>query len=159
MHAALRCLGMQVRLRVTEEGNIRCVSCTDGATIAWATRPYAGRNVICRGHAQVCTISATSVRLLPVVPWDGEERAWSRTIPPASTEQGLPGASVPVAESIETGRGTPPKDADSAAPQASIDRGEVYPARRPRQTARSFSRRQGLKQRDGRQVGHASDSR
>ncbi|EKG02298.1 hypothetical protein TCSYLVIO_006680 [Trypanosoma cruzi] len=116
-------------------------------------------SVICRGHAQVCTISAASVRLLPVVPWDGEERAWSRTVPPASTEQGLSGASVPVAESIETGRGTPPKDVDSAAPQASVDRGEVYPARRPRQTARSFSRRQGLKQRDGRQAGHASDSR
>ncbi|KAF8286478.1 hypothetical protein TcYC6_0020390 [Trypanosoma cruzi] len=42
---------------------------------------------------------------------------WSRTVSPASTEQGLPGASVPVAESIETDRGTPPKDVDLAAPQ------------------------------------------
>ncbi|RNC52304.1 hypothetical protein TcCL_ESM10495 [Trypanosoma cruzi] len=42
---------------------------------------------------------------------------WSRTVSPASTEQGLPGASVPVAESIGTGRGTPPKDVDTAAPQ------------------------------------------
>ncbi|RNC37799.1 hypothetical protein TcCL_NonESM13018 [Trypanosoma cruzi] len=73
-------------------------------------------NVICRDHAQVCTISATSGSLLPVVPWDGEERVWSRTVSPAYTEQGLPGASVPVAESIETDRGTPPKDVDTAAP-------------------------------------------
>ncbi|RNC52834.1 hypothetical protein TcCL_ESM09893 [Trypanosoma cruzi] len=42
---------------------------------------------------------------------------WSRTVSPASTEQGLPGASVPVAESIGTGRGTPPKDVDTAALQ------------------------------------------
>ncbi|EAN87162.1 surface protease GP63 [Trypanosoma cruzi] len=28
MHAALRCLGMQVHLRVTEKGNVRCVPCT-----------------------------------------------------------------------------------------------------------------------------------
>ncbi|RNE99580.1 surface protease GP63 [Trypanosoma cruzi] len=90
MHAALRCLGMQLHLEVTEEGNVRCAPCTDGATIAWATQPYAGRNVICRGHAQVCTISATSGRLLLVVPWDCEARAWSRTVSPASTEQGLP---------------------------------------------------------------------
>ncbi|RNF00795.1 hypothetical protein TcG_11991 [Trypanosoma cruzi] len=87
------------------------------------------------------------------------ESMWSRTVSPTSTEQGLPRGFRPVAGSIETGRGTPPKDVDSAAPQASVDRGEVDPARRPRQTARSFSRRQGLKQRDGRQAGHASDSR
>ncbi|KAF8304334.1 hypothetical protein TcYC6_0041240 [Trypanosoma cruzi] len=42
---------------------------------------------------------------------------WSRTVSPAYTEQGLPGASVPVAESIETDRGTPPKDVDTAALQ------------------------------------------
>ncbi|KAF8303655.1 hypothetical protein TcYC6_0038790 [Trypanosoma cruzi] len=42
---------------------------------------------------------------------------WSRTVSPASTEQGLPRASVPVAESIGTGRGTPPKDVDTAALQ------------------------------------------
>ncbi|ESS63279.1 hypothetical protein TCDM_08931 [Trypanosoma cruzi Dm28c] len=116
-------------------------------------------SVICRGHAQVCTISAASGSLFLVVPWDGEERAWSRTVPPASTEQGLPGASVSVAESIETSRGTTPKDVDSAAPQASVDSGEVDPSGMPRKTARSFSRRQGPKQRDGRQAGHASDSR
>ncbi|EKF29681.1 surface protease GP63, putative [Trypanosoma cruzi marinkellei] len=39
MHAALRCLGMQVHLRVTEKGNVRCVSCTDGAKITWAIPP------------------------------------------------------------------------------------------------------------------------
>ncbi|RNC53375.1 surface protease GP63 [Trypanosoma cruzi] len=116
-HAALRCLSMKVHLEVTEKGNVRWVSCTDGATIAWATRPCDEGNVICRDHAQVCTISATSGSLLPMVPWDGEERLWSRTVSPASTEQGLPGASVPVAESIETGRGTPPKDVDTTAPQ------------------------------------------
>ncbi|RNC51960.1 hypothetical protein TcCL_ESM10870 [Trypanosoma cruzi] len=42
---------------------------------------------------------------------------WSRTVSPASTEQGLPRASVPVAESIETGRGTQPKDVDTASSQ------------------------------------------
>ncbi|EAN91094.1 hypothetical protein Tc00.1047053508247.10 [Trypanosoma cruzi] len=68
-HAALRCLSMQVHLEVTEKGDVRCVPCTDGATIAWATRPCAGGNAICRDHAQVCTISATSGSLLPVVPW------------------------------------------------------------------------------------------
>ncbi|KAF8277386.1 hypothetical protein TcBrA4_0111460 [Trypanosoma cruzi] len=78
---------------------------------------------------------------------------WSRTVSPTSTEQGLPRGIRPVAESIETSRSTPPKDVDSAAPQASVERGEVDPARRPRQTARSFSRRQGSKQRDGRQAG------
>ncbi|KAF8303470.1 hypothetical protein TcYC6_0037450 [Trypanosoma cruzi] len=41
----------------------------------------------------------------------------SRTVSPTPTEQGLPRASVPVAESIETDRGTPPKDVDLAAPQ------------------------------------------
>ncbi|RNC51279.1 hypothetical protein TcCL_ESM11620 [Trypanosoma cruzi] len=74
-------------------------------------------NVICRDHSELCTISVTSSSLLPVVPWGGDERAWSRTVSPASTEEGLPGASVPVAESIETDRGTPPKDVDLAAPQ------------------------------------------
>ncbi|RNC40948.1 surface protease GP63 [Trypanosoma cruzi] len=74
-HAALRCLGMQLHLEVTEKGNVRCAPCTDGATIAWTTRPYDDGNGICRDHAQVCTISANSGRLLPVVPWDGEERA------------------------------------------------------------------------------------
>ncbi|RNC54385.1 surface protease GP63 [Trypanosoma cruzi] len=39
-HAALRCLGMQVHLEVAEKGNIRRAPCTDGATIAWAARPY-----------------------------------------------------------------------------------------------------------------------
>ncbi|EKG01234.1 hypothetical protein TCSYLVIO_007772 [Trypanosoma cruzi] len=107
MHAALRCLGMQVRLEVTEEGNARWVPCTDGATIAWAAPRYVERTVICRDHAQVCTISATSGRLLPVVPWDGEERAcgagrFHRHLP----NKDCRGASVPVAESIETGRGT-----------------------------------------------------
>ncbi|RNC51320.1 surface protease GP63 [Trypanosoma cruzi] len=75
MHAALRCLSMHLHLEVTEKGNVRCVPCTDGATIAWATPPYDEGNVICRDHAQVCTISATSGSLLPLVPWDGEERA------------------------------------------------------------------------------------
>ncbi|KAF8306652.1 hypothetical protein TcBrA4_0022350 [Trypanosoma cruzi] len=74
-------------------------------------------SVICRDHAagvhdirhQWQPNSSGSV--------DGEERAWSRTVSPTSTEQGLPGASVPVAESIETSRGTPPKDVDLAAPR------------------------------------------
>ncbi|RNC38357.1 hypothetical protein TcCL_NonESM12399 [Trypanosoma cruzi] len=42
---------------------------------------------------------------------------WSRTVSPASTEQGLPGASVTVAGNIETDHGTPPKDVDTAVPQ------------------------------------------
>ncbi|RNF00978.1 surface protease GP63, partial [Trypanosoma cruzi] len=51
-------------------------------------------------------------------PWDGEERAcgagrFHRHL----LNKDCRGASVPVAESIETGRGTPPKDVDSAAPQ------------------------------------------
>ncbi|RNC52277.1 surface protease GP63, partial [Trypanosoma cruzi] len=95
MHAALGCLVMQVRLRVVEEGGVRWVPCTDGATIAWATRPYDEGSVACRGHAQVCTISATAGSLLPVVPWDGEERAWSRTVPLAITGQGLRGGIRP----------------------------------------------------------------
>ncbi|RNC54218.1 putative surface protease GP63 [Trypanosoma cruzi] len=40
VHAALRCLGMQLHLEVTEKGNVRCVPCTDGATVAWATPPH-----------------------------------------------------------------------------------------------------------------------
>ncbi|RNE96366.1 surface protease GP63, partial [Trypanosoma cruzi] len=60
MHAALGCLVMQVRLGVVEKGGVRWVPCTDGATIAWATRPYGGGSVACRGHAQVCTISAAA---------------------------------------------------------------------------------------------------
>ncbi|RNC52543.1 surface protease GP63 [Trypanosoma cruzi] len=47
VHAALRCLGMQVHLRVTEKGNVRWVSCTDGATIACVTPPHDEGNVIC----------------------------------------------------------------------------------------------------------------
>ncbi|RNC39920.1 hypothetical protein TcCL_NonESM10665 [Trypanosoma cruzi] len=74
MHAALRCLGMRVRLRVTEEGNARCAPCTAEATITWVAPPYDEGNVIFRDHAQLCTISATSGRLLPVVPWDGDVR-------------------------------------------------------------------------------------
>ncbi|RNE98363.1 hypothetical protein TcG_12302 [Trypanosoma cruzi] len=72
MHAALRCIGMRVHLEVTEEGNVRCAPCTDGATIAWATRPYDEGNAIFRDHAQVCTISATSGSLLPIVSWAGD---------------------------------------------------------------------------------------
>ncbi|RNC55779.1 regulator of sigma E protease [Trypanosoma cruzi] len=74
MHAALRCLRMQVHLKVTEEGNGRCVPCADGATITWAIQPYDEGTVSCRDHAQVCTISVTSGSLLPVVPWDGDVR-------------------------------------------------------------------------------------
>ncbi|RNC51170.1 surface protease GP63 [Trypanosoma cruzi] len=118
LHVALRCLGMQLHLEVTEKGNVRCVPCTDGATIAWATPPYDGGSVACRDHAQVCTISANSGSPLPVVSWDGEERAcgagrFHRHL----LNKDCQGASVPVAESIGTGRGTPPKDVDTAAPQ------------------------------------------
>ncbi|RNC55309.1 hypothetical protein TcCL_ESM07224 [Trypanosoma cruzi] len=75
-------------------------------------------NAICRDHSELCTISVTSGSLLPVVPRVARrEGVWSRTVSPASTEEGLPGASVPVAESIETDRGTPPKDVDTAVPQ------------------------------------------
>ncbi|RNF01857.1 surface protease GP63 [Trypanosoma cruzi] len=118
VHAALKCLDMQVHLEVTEEDNIRCAPCTNGATIAWAAPRYVERTVICRDHAQVCTISATSGRLLPVVPWDGEERAFGAGRSHRHLlNKDCRGASVPVAESIETSRGTPPKDVDSAAPQ------------------------------------------
>ncbi|EKF98926.1 hypothetical protein TCSYLVIO_010170, partial [Trypanosoma cruzi] len=118
MHVALRCLGMQVRLRVTEEGNIRCVSCTDGATIAWATRPYdEGKRYLPWPRAGVHDIRRQRQAAPSGSVGRRGESMWSRTVSPASTEQGLPGASVPVAESIETGRGTPPKDVDSAAPQ------------------------------------------
>ncbi|RNC32425.1 surface protease GP63 [Trypanosoma cruzi] len=91
MHAALNCLCIQVHLRVTEKGNVRWAPCTDGATIKWATRLYDEGNAVCRDHAGVCRISVTGGSILLVVPWDGEERAWSRTVSPASTEQGLPG--------------------------------------------------------------------
>ncbi|RNC39605.1 surface protease GP63 [Trypanosoma cruzi] len=118
MHAALRCLGMRVRLRVTEEGNARCAPCTAEATITWVAPPYDEGKAICREHAQVCTISATSDRLLPIVLWVARrEGVWSRTVSLASTEQALLRASVPDPESIGTGRGTPPKDVDMAAPQ------------------------------------------
>ncbi|KAF8280015.1 hypothetical protein TcBrA4_0098740 [Trypanosoma cruzi] len=119
MHAALRCLGMRVRLRVTEEGNARCAPCAAEATITWVAPPHDEGKAIFRDHAQVCTISATSGRLLPIVSCDGDVRedVWSWTVSPASTEQALLRASVPDPESIGTGRGTPPKDVDTAAPQ------------------------------------------
>ncbi|KAF5215155.1 surface protease GP63 [Trypanosoma cruzi] len=118
MHAALGCLVMQVRLRVVEKGGVRWVPCTDGATIAWATRPHGEGSVACRGHAQVCTISAAAGSLLPVVSWDGEEggcgagRSHRHLL-----DKDCEGTSVPVTESIDSGRGTPPKDVDLAAPQ------------------------------------------
>ncbi|KAF8277395.1 hypothetical protein TcBrA4_0111610 [Trypanosoma cruzi] len=102
-------------LGVTEEGNIRCFSCTDGATIAWATQPYARRNVICRDHAQVCTISPPASGCSSGS-WTAR-RAWSRRFHRHLLNKDCRGASVPVAESIETGRGTPPKDVDLAAPR------------------------------------------
>ncbi|RNF08935.1 hypothetical protein TcG_09985 [Trypanosoma cruzi] len=74
MHVALRCLDMQVHLEVTEKVNVRCAPCTTEATITWVAPPYDEGKAIFRDHAQVCTISATSGSLLPVVPWDGEER-------------------------------------------------------------------------------------
>ncbi|RNC42158.1 surface protease GP63 [Trypanosoma cruzi] len=119
MHAALRCLGMRVRLRVTEEGNARCVPCTAEATITWVAPPYDEGKAIFRDHAQLCTISATSGSLLPVVSWGGDVRegVWSRTVSLASTEQALLRASVPDPESIGTDRVTPPKYVDTAAPQ------------------------------------------
>ncbi|EKF28614.1 hypothetical protein MOQ_007631, partial [Trypanosoma cruzi marinkellei] len=101
----------------------------DGATIAWATGPYGEGSVVCRDHAQVCTISATAGSLLPVVPWDGEERVWGRTVPAASTEEGLRGASVPVAESIGTGR-TPEESfagGEEVAPDAPTGNGVISP--------------------------------
>ncbi|RNF03419.1 surface protease GP63 [Trypanosoma cruzi] len=119
MHAALRCLGMRVRLRVTEEGNACCAPCTAEATITWVAPPYDEGKAIFRDHAQVCTTSTTSGSLLPIVSWGGDlkEGVWSWTVSLASTEQALPRASVPDPESIGTGRGTPPKDVDTAAPQ------------------------------------------
>ncbi|RNC38243.1 regulator of sigma E protease [Trypanosoma cruzi] len=74
MHAALKCLGMRVRLRGAEKGNARCAPCTAEAMITWVAPPYDEGKAIFRDHAQVCTISATSGSLLPVVPWDGDVR-------------------------------------------------------------------------------------
>ncbi|RNC50933.1 surface protease GP63, partial [Trypanosoma cruzi] len=145
MHAALGRLGLQVRLRVTEKGGVCWVPCTVGATITWATRPYDEGNVICPDHAEVCTISATGGSLPAVVPWDGGERVWSRTDSPASTEQVFSGASVPVAESIDPGRGTPPKDVDLAAPQEhqSREEKEVHPGCPDRQRGDLAQRHRG----------------
>ncbi|RNE96079.1 surface protease GP63, partial [Trypanosoma cruzi] len=140
------CLVMQVRLGVVEKGGVRWVPCTDGATIAWATRPYGGGSVICRGHAQVCTISAAAGRLLPVVSWDGEERVWSRTVSPTSTEQGLPRGIRPCCrEHWDRSRHPTEGCRLSCSSEASVARGEVYPAMMPRKTARSYSWRQGPK--------------
>ncbi|RNC33616.1 surface protease GP63 [Trypanosoma cruzi] len=74
MHAALRCLGMRVRLRVTEGSNARCAPCTAEATITWVAPPYDEGKAIFRDHAQVCTISATSGSLLPIFSWGGDVR-------------------------------------------------------------------------------------
>ncbi|RNF06387.1 hypothetical protein TcG_10566 [Trypanosoma cruzi] len=74
MHAALRCLCMRVRLRVTEEGNACCAPCTAEATMTWVAPPYDEGKAIFRDHAQLCTISVTSGSLLPVVSWASEER-------------------------------------------------------------------------------------
>ncbi|RNC52710.1 surface protease GP63 [Trypanosoma cruzi] len=41
-HAALRCLSMQLHLEVTEEGNIRCVPCTDGRRLRGPLHPTMG---------------------------------------------------------------------------------------------------------------------
>ncbi|RNF05621.1 surface protease GP63 [Trypanosoma cruzi] len=162
MHAALRCLGMQLHLEVAEKDNVRCVPCTDKATIAWATRPYDEGNAICRDHAQVCTISANSGSLLPVVPWDGEERGCGA----GRFHWHLPdkdclGASVPVAESIGTGRGTPPKDVDSAAPQKNPSPEEkwIRPGGHDRPRESSLGGRDRSSETDDRQVGLVSDSR
>ncbi|EAN92025.1 hypothetical protein TcYC6_0027320 [Trypanosoma cruzi] len=154
MHAALGCLGMQVHLEVTEKGNARCVPCADGATIAWATPPYDGGNVICRDHAQLCTISASSGSLLPVVPWDGEERACGAgRFHRHPLNKDCQGASVPVAESIETDRGTPPKDVDLAAPQVNPSPEEkwIQPGCPDRPQEASLGGRDRSSETDGRQ--------
>ncbi|EKG08084.1 surface protease GP63, putative, partial [Trypanosoma cruzi] len=57
MHAELKCLGMQVHLKVTEKRKSDWVPFTDGATITWDTPPYDKENVICPNYAEVCTIS------------------------------------------------------------------------------------------------------
>ncbi|KAF8281091.1 hypothetical protein TcBrA4_0091430 [Trypanosoma cruzi] len=75
MHTELKCLGMQVYLRVTEKGGVRWVSCAGEVTITCVTPPYDEGNAICRGHAEVCTISATSGNIIPVFQWYSEERA------------------------------------------------------------------------------------
>ncbi|KAF5214867.1 hypothetical protein ECC02_012494 [Trypanosoma cruzi] len=118
MHAELKCLGMQVHLKVTEKRGISWVPFTDGATITWDTPPYDKENVICPNYAEVCTISATGGSVLPAVRWDGKERVWSRKVRPEFLKQSSPEAPVPIAESIETGRGTESQDADSAALQS-----------------------------------------
>ncbi|EKF29576.1 surface protease GP63, putative, partial [Trypanosoma cruzi marinkellei] len=118
MHAELKCLGMQVHLKLPEKRNVDWAPCADGATITWATPPYDKENVICPNYAEVCTISATGSSGLPVARWDGKEREWNRTVSPKFLKQSPPEASVPVAESIGYGRDTESQDADSAALQS-----------------------------------------
>ncbi|KAF8288736.1 putative surface protease GP63 [Trypanosoma cruzi] len=117
MHAELKCLGMQVHLKVSKNRHVDWFPCTDGAPITWGTPPYDKENVICPYYAEVCTISATGGSVIPVVSWDDEEKVWSRKVRPEFLKQSSPEAPVPVAEIIETGRGTESQDADSASLQ------------------------------------------
>ncbi|RNC51803.1 surface protease GP63 [Trypanosoma cruzi] len=75
-HAALRYLGMQVHLELAERGNVRWFHARTERRLRGPLDPTMRGNVICRDHAEVCTIFATSGGLLPVVPWDGEKRAF-----------------------------------------------------------------------------------
>ncbi|EAN81991.1 surface protease GP63, putative [Trypanosoma cruzi] len=118
MHAELKCLGMQVHVRVPEKRNVRWLPCTEEETITWDTPPYNKENVICPKYAEVCTISATGGSVIPVVSWDDEERVWGRTVRPEFLRQSSPEAPVPGAESIGSGRGTESENADSAALQS-----------------------------------------
>ncbi|PWV04085.1 putative surface protease GP63 [Trypanosoma cruzi] len=104
MHAELKCLGMQVHLKVTEKRGISWLPCTDGATITWGTPPYDKENVICPDYAEVCTISATGGSVIPVVSWDDEERVWDRKVRPEFLKQSSPEAPVPVAGAGEFGK-------------------------------------------------------
>ncbi|EKF29683.1 hypothetical protein MOQ_006519 [Trypanosoma cruzi marinkellei] len=78
-------------------------------------------NVICRDHAQVCTISATAGSLPPLVPWDGEDRVCGAGRPHRHLLKNFcQWHPSPLRRALEPAAAPPPKDAYLAAPQKDL---------------------------------------
>ncbi|RNC33805.1 surface protease GP63, partial [Trypanosoma cruzi] len=120
MHAALRCLVMQVRLRVTEEGNVRWSHARTERRLRGPldrTMREALLAVATRRCARYLPPAAVSFRWFCVTARRGCGAGRSHR---HLLDKDCEGASVPVTESIDPGRGTHTKDVVTAIPEMNL---------------------------------------
>ncbi|RNE97916.1 surface protease GP63 [Trypanosoma conorhini] len=89
VHAEVKCLGSEVKLKGKKRSGEDWMSCTPGL-ITWNIPPFDTDKVMCPEYSEVCTISAIGSGVTPGVEWDGTEKEWRRTAPAEAPEPAPP---------------------------------------------------------------------